>query len=1088
MNPMKALRFVPALFVAAVTASATFVPGPLGNALSFTGTNSQSVDVANFGGIIPTNEITVEFWAYTTLFTGQSAFILNPDDSANRLNAHLNYPSGIASPGAIYWDFGTINGNLGRIGPVPAPQNSISNWVHYAFVASKSGNSMSVYTNGNLLTSKSGMTPFVRGAYDLIIGGGSNFSYTGILDDFRVWSVARSQAQIQSDLAQELTGNESNLLLYYRFDSSSGTVATNSATATGAAFNGTLGNGPTWVNSTAVLTVLNANDSGPGSLRQVVAAADSGSVVNFSSSLAGQTILLTSGAITLNRNVNIDGSALASPVQIDGNGATRVFTVPPGVTNVLTGLTLANGNGGAGGGGAIDDSGHLTINRCTIVSNVTTSVGGGIVTRTGSALTVNASTFAYNTATDSGTGGGIDNAGPLTVNQCTFSGNSANGGGAIFEEIGGLLTVNQSTISSNVAFCCGGGISIYATNGNQVLDNSIVSGNAAQTNDLANGAANFYLPDQKFTTSNNVLVVTNPMLAPLGNYGGPTLTMRPLPGSPAVDAGLDADALFVNTDQRGFPRISGPHVDIGAVEAQIPSLAVTAPASNQVVADLNLTASGTANCPNGVAGVFVQENSGAFMPAALSGDGTNWSADLQASPLQNTIHVYALSGDGFASPTNTVSFSFVLTNFTQIVKNNKTIGRLSILINPTGPAKAPNRVAPLKDGAEVAVGSHVSLTAVPGRNQIFSNWIYGSAAPYSTTNALTIKFVMQTNFVAKANFVTNVFLAMQGTYYGLFAPTNARGQSNSGSITFTVTSAGRLSGKLNIGGATAVLSGQFSPAGDATLAAKGHDFPESTTTLQLDFINQLATGAVSNADFDSPLLANLNVFNAGNKAAEFEGDYTMIVPGTTNPSVGPFGASYATVKISPLGAVTFAGSLADGTAVSGSSAIGKDGAWPIYLPLYRGQGSFWSWNLFDTNGVVASNGVPVSGASPSWMSGGNPAKTALYKAGFTNEDAVILGSPYSAKDQPLLTNMDGAHIVVVGGDLASAAGYELATSGKAAGTNIVLTLTKPTGAVSGAFLDGAKRVNVNGVLLQGQSNVAGYFLGTNRSGAFQIGQ
>jgi hypothetical protein len=59
------------------------------------------------------------------------------------------------------------------------------------------------------------------------------------------------------------------------------------------------------------------------------------------------------------------------------------------------------------------------------------------------------------------------------------------------------------------------------------------------------------------------------VLAPLGNYGGPTQTMALLPGSPALDAG--SNALLptgLTTDQRGLPRIVNGTVDIGAFESQ----------------------------------------------------------------------------------------------------------------------------------------------------------------------------------------------------------------------------------------------------------------------------------------------------------------------------------------------------------------------------------------------------------------------------------------------------------------------------------------------------------------------------------------
>jgi len=73
-----------------------------------------------------------------------------------------------------------------------------------------------------------------------------------------------------------------------------------------------------------------------------------------------------------------------------------------------------------------------------------------------------------------------------------------------------------------------------------------------------------------FGTFSGVNNLTNgtPLLASLGNYGGPTQTMPPLPGSPAIDAGSDSVTNLFATDQRGFARLAGAHVDIGAVELE----------------------------------------------------------------------------------------------------------------------------------------------------------------------------------------------------------------------------------------------------------------------------------------------------------------------------------------------------------------------------------------------------------------------------------------------------------------------------------------------------------------------------------------
>ncbi len=56
----------------------------------------------------------------------------------------------------------------------------------------------------------------------------------------------------------------------------------------------------------------------------------------------------------------------------------------------------------------------------------------------------------------------------------------------------------------------------------------------------------------------------DPLLARLGDYGGPTQTMALLPGSPAIGKGA---ALGQTTDQRGFP-LDSPSPDIGAFQTQ----------------------------------------------------------------------------------------------------------------------------------------------------------------------------------------------------------------------------------------------------------------------------------------------------------------------------------------------------------------------------------------------------------------------------------------------------------------------------------------------------------------------------------------
>lgn len=63
-----------------------------------------------------------------------------------------------------------------------------------------------------------------------------------------------------------------------------------------------------------------------------------------------------------------------------------------------------------------------------------------------------------------------------------------------------------------------------------------------------------------------------PLLAPLGSYGGPTQTMPPLSGSPAIDAG---GTTTLSTDQRGITRLVGSAADLGAVELNIITISIS---------------------------------------------------------------------------------------------------------------------------------------------------------------------------------------------------------------------------------------------------------------------------------------------------------------------------------------------------------------------------------------------------------------------------------------------------------------------------------------------------------------------------------
>jgi len=348
--------------------------------------------------------------------------------------------------------------------------------------------------------------------------------------------------------------------------------------------------------------VTTTADAGPGSLRAAIATAEAtsyGGDIYFGNGVTG-TITLASALPTISKNMVIVGPG-AGNLTISGNGLYQIFNSSG--TMFLSGLTLANGNftsmtggGGAianggtltvidsifsgdlsnsgGGGGAIDSGGTLAVNNCAFSGN---SAGTGGAIEAYGAATITDSTFTGNTGVDGG--GAIDNDGTTTVTNSTFSGNSASsssgdfGGGAI-ESYGGTLTVINSTFSGNSASSEGGAIDSF--NGATLMAfNNIFTGNAsslssggagiADLGGTVNASYNLYYQNldagtteddcNNCTSNTNAITGSNPLLAALGNYGGPTQTMLPEPGSPAICAGTSGlMPSGLTSDQRGFSR------------------------------------------------------------------------------------------------------------------------------------------------------------------------------------------------------------------------------------------------------------------------------------------------------------------------------------------------------------------------------------------------------------------------------------------------------------------------------------------------------------------------------------------------------
>jgi len=135
------------------------------------------------------------------------------------------------------------------------------------------------------------------------------------------------------------------------------------------------------------------------------------------------------------------------------------------------------------------------------------------------------------------------------------------GGGGDFSAVGASGSVGGGAIAGDAG--------VTST----ILAGSVGAADGTPANDcratIADGAANLVQASEGCTRPAGDALTGDPLLGPLADDGGPTQTLAPALGSPAIDAGANPDQL--TSDQRGMPRetVDGG-ADVGAVELSVP--------------------------------------------------------------------------------------------------------------------------------------------------------------------------------------------------------------------------------------------------------------------------------------------------------------------------------------------------------------------------------------------------------------------------------------------------------------------------------------------------------------------------------------
>jgi hypothetical protein len=176
---------------------------------------------------------TLEFWAY-----------VKPTDWAGDVNTLFEYgtqnTAGQANGFGLDFGAGTVAGMANNHATIDPYTNggfdndstvylgitsTATQWVHFAMVWT--GTNMLTYVNGTLRITTNATTATTMLATQqtqLTIGcNNPRFAcFNGLIDDFRVWNVARAASDIMNNYNHPLLGNESGLVGYWKFDEAPG--------------------------------------------------------------------------------------------------------------------------------------------------------------------------------------------------------------------------------------------------------------------------------------------------------------------------------------------------------------------------------------------------------------------------------------------------------------------------------------------------------------------------------------------------------------------------------------------------------------------------------------------------------------------------------------------------------------------------------------------------------------------------------------------------------------------------------------------------------------------------------------------------
>jgi uncharacterized protein (TIGR03437 family) len=517
----------------------------------------------------------------------------------------------------------------------------------------------------------------------------------------------------------------------------------------------------------------------------------------FQNTYEGGGISIEAGSPTITNNIIHSNHSCA------GAGVAVGFANPIVQNNVITGNSPAGCSGGIGGGGISVRGGSPQILGNTITSNQSSQFGGGI------SLFAAGSPLIRNNIISGNNNGGITtaNASSALIVQNLITGNM---GGGLVPAQG---TIVNNTIANNAIAAIDGVITGAMLINNLVIGAAGVPALLCSTSDSTGTFDNndIYSPgglsfgpqcDQVTGSAGNISADPLFISPGTGNY-------RLLPGSPAIDAGLNSAPGLTATDLDGLPRIvagagGAAVIDMGAYEFPGPALL-------------------------GISG-----SSLSFGNEQVGNTGSNQTISVSNTGTVNGYLALSITGDFVFTTTCEASLApgsncLINVAFRPLVQGSRT-GVLTIVSNTAKPLPAislsgtgvnPEPVLLSISPASAVVGSNGFVLAVSGSNFVGNSEILWNGQALATT------------FVSSAQLAASIpaaDIASAGTaQVSVYSPSPGGGATQS--LSFT-TSNPRISAGGVVNGASytsALAPGSFATLFGSSLATGVTD----VTTLPL---------------------------------------------------------------------------------------------------------------------------------------------------------------------------------------------------------------------------------------------------------------